>query len=152
MAIREIQTGLKNPILRTKSVEVEKITPEIKQIIRDMYDTLHLDGIGIAAPQIGENIRVVLVTTNPQTKKEKTFTMINPVITYFSEETEVAEEGCLSLPNYFANVERSRDIIVQFKDEKWKTHIMRLNHLNARIVQHEVDHIDAILFADKAIK
>lgn len=152
MAIREIQTGLKNPILRTRSVEVEKITPEVKKLIRDMYDTLHLDGIGLAAPQVGENLRIVLVTMNPQTKKEKTHTMINPVITYFSEEKEISEEGCLSLPDYFAKVERSREVIVQFKDEKWKTQIMRLNALNARIIQHEVDHIDAILFADKAIK
>ncbi|MDP4008747.1 MAG: peptide deformylase [Candidatus Peregrinibacteria bacterium] len=149
MAIREIQTGLKNPILRTKSKEVEKITPEVKHLIRDMYSTLHLDGIGLSAPQVGENLRIVLVTTYPQTKKEKTYTMINPVITYFSEETEISEEGCLSLPNYFGNVARSKEVILQFRDENWKIQIMRLNSLNARIVQHEIDHIDAILFADK---
>lgn len=151
MAIREIQTGLKNPILRKKSVEVEKITPEVKKLIRDMYSTLHLDGIGLAAPQVGENLRIILVTTFPRTKKEKTYTMINPVITYFSEETEINEEGCLSLPNFFGNVERSSEVIVQFKDESFKTQVLRLNGLNARIVQHETDHIDGILFADKVI-
>lgn len=151
MAIREIQTGLKNPILRKKSVEVEKITPEVKRLIRDMYSTLHMDGIGLAAPQVGENLRIILVTTYPRTKKEETYTMINPVITYFSEETEINEEGCLSLPNFFGNVERSHEVIVQFKDESFKTQVLRLNGLNARIVQHETDHIDGILFADKVI-
>lgn len=151
MAIREIQTGLKNPLLRKRSVEVEKITPEVKRLIRDMYSTLHLDGIGLAAPQVGENLRIILVTTYPRTKKEETYTMINPVITYFSEETEINEEGCLSLPNFFGNVERSYEVIVQFKDESFKTQVMRLNGLNARIVQHETDHIDGILFADKVV-
>lgn len=151
MAIREIQTGLKNPILRKKSVEIEKITPEVKKLIRDMCSTLHLDGIGLAAPQVGENLRIILVTTYPRTKKEETYTMINPVITYFSEETEIKEEGCLSLPNYFGDVERSREIIVKFKDESFKTQVMRLNGLNARIVQHEVDHTDGILFADRVV-
>lgn len=151
MAIRKIQTGLNNPTLRTKSLEVEKITPEVKRLIRDMYDTLHLDGIGLAAPQVGENLRVILVTAFPRTKKEVTYTMINPVITYFSETTEINEEGCLSLPNFFGDVRRSTEIIVQFKDENWKTQVMRFNGLNARIVQHETDHIDAILFADKII-
>ncbi|MBT6068599.1 peptide deformylase [Candidatus Peregrinibacteria bacterium] len=152
MAIREIQTGLENPILRKRSEEVKEITPEIKRLIRDMYDTLHLDGIGLASPQVGENLRIVLVTTDPETKKAKTHTMINPVITFFSEETEISEEGCLSLPKFFANISRSREVIVQFKNEKWKTQIIKLNRLNARIVQHEIDHLDGILFADKAGK
>lgn len=150
MAIREIQTGINNKILRKKSVEVESITPEVKRVIRDMHDTLHLDGIGLAAPQIGENLRIVLVMTDPNSKKKaKIHTMINPVITYFSEDLEVMEEGCLSLPGFFGNVTRPREIIVQFKDEKWKTQVFRLSGLNARIVQHEYDHIDSILFADK---
>ena len=151
MAIREIQTGLKNPILRKKSAEVEEITPEVKRLIRDMYDTLRLDGIGLAAPQVGETLRIILVTIFPQSKKEKTYTMINPVIAYFSDETEIKEEGCLSLPNFFGNVERSHEIIVQFRDESFKTQVLRLNGLNARIVQHEADHVDGILFADKVI-
>ena len=120
MAIRGIQTGLNNPILRAKSSEVEKLTPEVKRLIRDMYDTIHLDGIGLAAPQVGENLRVILVTLNPGTKKEDTITLINPVITFFSPKVEIAEEGCLSLPNYFGNVCRSLEVIVQFKDGEWK--------------------------------
>ena len=151
MAIRGIQTGLNNPILRAKSSEVEKLTPEVKRLIRDMYDTIHLDGIGLAAPQVGENLRVILVTLNPGTKKEDTITLINPVITFFSPKVEIAEEGCLSLPNYFGNVCRSLEVIVQFKDGEWKTQVIRLKSLTARIVQHEVDHIDAILFADKVV-
>lgn len=152
MAIREIQTGLNNPILRTVSKPVEAMTPEVKKLIRDMYDTLHLDGIGLASPQIGVNSRVVLVTLNPRQKKELTITMINPKITYFSEETEIDEEGCLSLPGFYGLVERSIEIIVEFKDQNWKNTVLRLSALNARIVQHEVDHIDAILFADKVIE
>ena len=151
MTIRTIQTGLENPILRTRSKEVEKLTPAVKKLIRDMHDTLHLDGIGLAAPQVGENLRVILATLNPGTKKENTITLINPVITYFSRDTVIDEEGCLSLPKVFGDVERSYEIIVQYRDEQFKIEVLKLRGLNARIIQHETDHVDGILFADKIV-
>lgn len=130
---------------------VEKLTPEVRRVIRDMKDTLHLDGIGLAAIQIGECVRIALITLNPGKKKELTITMINPTITFFSPRMDVMEEGCLSLPKYFGDVERAYEIIVQFRDEKFAPKVFKLQGLNARIVQHEVDHLDGILFADKVI-
>lgn len=149
MSIQKIQTGLDNPILRTKSKKVEKMTAEVKKLIKNMQDTLHLDGIGLAAPQIGVNLRVVLVTLNPGKANENTIVMINPEILMFSKNMEVMEEGCLSIPKYFANVRRPKSITVKYQDQNMKERMLNLEALNARIVQHEVDHIDAILFVDR---
>ncbi len=149
MAIQKIQSGRDNPILRTKSKKVLKMNSEVKKLIKDMYDTLHLDGIGLAAPQIGVNLRVVLVTLNPGKVNENTITMINPDIVFFSDNMEVMEEGCLSIPKFFADVRRPKSIIVKYQDQNMKERVLDLTGLNARIVQHELDHIDAILFVDR---
>lgn len=149
MAILPMQTGADNPILRKKSTAVKKIDTKIKKFIDDMKNTLlSHEGIGLAAPQVGENIRVILVCLNPKTKNENTVVMVNPEITYKSDEVYEAEEGCLSLPSIYLQVTRSKEIIVSFQSLKSRKQTLRLENLNARIVQHEIDHINGILIVD----
>jgi peptide deformylase len=146
----EIQTGENNPILRTKSVRVKKVDAVLKKFAKEMKDTMiHTDGLGLAAPQVGENIRVVIVTLNYGSKTASVTTMINPEILSHSDETDVAEEGCLSLPGVYKNVERASKVMVEFTDMEGENHALKLDGLNARVVQHEIDHLNAILFIDR---
>ncbi|KKP37808.1 MAG: peptide deformylase, peptide deformylase [Candidatus Peregrinibacteria bacterium GW2011_GWF2_33_10] len=150
MAILKIQIGTNNPILRTKSKKVQKVDANVKKLIKDMQDTLHLDGVGLAAPQVGQNLRVILIIINAAKVNQNMLTMINPEILFFSEDLEIMEEGCLSLPKIFKNVARSKSITVKYQDLNLHEHVLQLSGFNARIVQHEVDHIDGILFIDRA--
>lgn len=148
--ILKVQTGENNPILRTKSVDVKKIDAVLKKFAKNMKATmLKLDGLGLAAPQVGENIRMVIVTLNYGSKNESVTTMINPEILSYGDEVEVTEEGCLSLPGTYGNVERSVEITVQFTDLSGEKFVLKLEGLNARVVQHEIDHLNAILFTDR---
>ena len=117
-----------------------------------MEETLeHAKGLGLAAPQVGSHHRVLLANFQFDKSKKDHFTttaLINPDILYFSEETCWYEEGCLSLPDVYASVERPRSILVRFQDIKGNERMLELSDLNARIVQHEVDHLDGKLFSD----
>jgi peptide deformylase len=153
MTILKIQTGEKNPILRKKSVEIVKVTGKIKKFLKDLKDTmLESDGLGLASPQVGENIRAIAVNMNSGTANRSVVLMINPVIIWKGNDVYVAEEGCLSLPDLFKEVERFKEIIVEYKDPAGEKRKLKLSMLNARIVQHEVDHLDGILFIDRVKK
>lgn len=148
--ILKVQTGENNPILRTKSLEIKKIDNVLKKFAKDMKATmLKLDGLGLAAPQVSENIRMVIITLNYGSPNAIVTTMINPEILARGDEVELAEEGCLSLPGIYKNVERPSEITVKFSDLDGSDFILKLSGLNARVVQHEVDHLDAILFTDR---
>jgi peptide deformylase len=145
-----IQTGTENKILRTRSERVGKIDKKIRKLIDNMEETLHAEqGLGLAAPQVGEDIRVILARLNYDTPHEMVKPMINPEILFTSKETEIAEEGCLSLPNFFKPVERFKMIRVRFDDIRGGSQILELEDLNARIIQHEVDHLNGVLFVDR---
>ena len=152
-----IQVGANNPILRSKSEPIKKIDDEIKHF-GEILETLmfEYDGVWLAAPQIGKNIRMIAVTFWDERFKDYKFlwseVMINPKIVYFSKETNIDEEACLSLPGIYWDVERANEIIVEYLDLKWRKKTKKLKGLSARIVQHEVDHLDGILFIDKVIK
>lgn len=103
-------------------------------------------GVGLAAPQIGLNTRVVLCLLD----KDRVVPMINPEIIWRSKETETCEEGCLSIPGLWKDTERALAVQVKFTDKKGQVTILKLEGLNARIVQHEVDHLNGILFVDRA--
>ncbi|MFA6549872.1 MAG: peptide deformylase [Candidatus Gracilibacteria bacterium] len=150
MAKLKILTGADNKILRTKSVEVKHVT-KIAKLIKDMKDTLDAKDLGLAAPQVGENVRICLVRLNASTKNEALVLMINPEIIGMGKEKEIGEEGCLSLPGLWINVERAKKITVKFLDAKNKEQILMLERLNARVVQHEIDHLDGILMVDRAV-
>lgn len=146
----KIETGVKNPILRAKSKEVKKFDASLKKFAKDMKEAMvREDGLGIAAPQVGMNIRAFIVVLDYNKKSEKVLAMINPEILTKSEEMMEGEEGCLSVPGKFAKVLRHKEITVEFCDLDGVRQILNLRHLNARVVQHENDHIDGILFVDR---
>ena len=152
MALLKLETGTQNEILRTVSQPVKKIDKSLVKFIEDMKETMEKsNGIGLAAPQVGKNIRVVVTKFNHDTKNELILGMINPVILSRSKEEEIGEEGCLSVPKKFDNVVRSKDILLKYEDVKGRENMLKLSGLNARIIQHEIDHLDGILFVDKIV-
>jgi len=141
----KIETGKDNPILRKKASAVVKITKKTNELIRDMHETMiEANGVGLAAPQVGISERIVLITLD----NKKILPLLNPEIMDFSEEREWGEEGCLSLPNQWGQVERATDVIVRFMDLKGQTITMKFSGFEAREIQHELDHLNGILFTD----
>ncbi len=151
--IFEIVTGADNPILRKKSVAVAKFDKKMKKFLREMTATmLAKDGIGLAAPQVGVNERIVILNLKIGVRKWQTAALVNPEILDSSVATECDDEGCLSLPGLVGAVERHSTATVKFLDENGAQRILELDELNARAIQHEVDHLDGILFIDRATK
>lgn len=142
-----------NPTLRKKSrllTKEELNDPKIQSLISDMEKTMLLkDGAGLAAPQVGENVRLIVVRDD-----ERVIIMINPQVTKKSWGKEVDEEGCLSVLDkngniIFGNVERHVKVHCIYLDTKGKKQKISAQHVLARIIQHETDHLDGILFIDK---
>lgn len=143
--ILEIKKGRENPVLRKKSKEVKSITKRMVKFIKEMEKAMEAEkGVGLAAPQVGENIRLILVTLD----NKKVIPMVNPVIISCSKDAEYNEEGCLSLPGEWGQVERYKEVTVIYRDDKNRKCALKLDGFNARIVQHEIDHLDGILFTD----
>jgi len=136
-----------NPILRKKSVEIKQIeSKQFQQLCLDMAKTMQeKDGVGLAAPQIGRNIRIIVINT-----KDGAVCMINPVITKKSLTKEWGEEGCLSVPDIFGQVKRHKKITCKYLDKNGKEKKIKAQGLMARVIQHEVDHLNGALFIDKA--
>jgi peptide deformylase len=138
-----------NPILRKKSKEIGKnkiSSKEMKELYLDMGKLMLLkDGVGLAAPQIGKNIRLCVVNT-----KDGVQCLINPKIIKKSWAKESGEEGCLSIPDVFGKVRRHKKITCEYIDKNKKIIKLDADGLLARVIQHEVDHLDGILFIDKA--
>ncbi len=138
-----------NPILRKKAGEIkkEKISSgEMKELCLNMAKTmLKKEGVGLAAPQVGKSIRLVVINT-----KEGPLSIINPKITNKSLFKEWGEEGCLSVPDVFGQVKRHKKISCEYFDLSAKKIKFKAEGLLARVIQHEVDHLDGILFIDKA--
>jgi len=150
MTVLEIVKGQDNPILRTVCKPVEAFDKELKGIISDMKDTLkRAKGLGIAAPQVGLDIRAFIFITDYGTKKQVVREAINPEVIFASDQQVIGEEGCLSLPNKFGNVYRPQEIIVSFFDVDGEQQKMRLEDLDARVFLHELDHINGVLFLDR---
>ncbi len=150
MSILKIETGTENKILRRKSEKISKIDRKVKKLIDNMVETLKKEkGLGLAAPQVGVSRRIILALFNYDTNEEMIVALINPEIVSHSVDRILGEEGCLSIPGVYKPVERYKKIQVKFTDIKRNTQILELEDLNARIVQHEIDHLDGILFVDK---
>ncbi len=150
MAKRKIVT-IPDPVLRTKAASVpltELATPALRQLVADMVETMDLaDGIGLAAPQIGLRQRLFIVATKDGAK-----IFINPKITKHSFLKVTMEEGCLSIPGVFGTVKRPRRVTVQALDAEGKSFSLEAEGLFARVIQHEYDHINGVLFTDKVIR
>jgi peptide deformylase len=152
MSIIPIVTGKDTPILRTKCQLVAKFDKTLRKLVEDMNDTMvKAKGVGIAAPQVGIDARVFLAVLGADGKNPVTLPMVNPEISWFSDEVLVEEEGCLSLPKVFGKVQRPVEVIVEFQDLKGSSKSLKLKGLDARVVQHELDHLNGVLFIDKMI-
>ncbi len=149
MSKLKILTGADNEILRKKSVPVKKFDAGLKKLVKDMRKTMEAaKGLGLAAPQVGVNERIFITTLNHGENNEMQICMINPEIVILDNELQLGEEGCLSLPGIWANVNRFKKIHVEFFDADGNRQALTLSDLNARVVQHENDHLDGVLFID----
>ena len=146
-----------DPVLKVEAEEIEKGYPELEKLISDMWETMYeAEGVGLAAPQIGESIRMFVADGSPFGEGEDgdpdcldfKRVMINPVIFESSKETSIMEEGCLSIPGIREEVERPVSIKIEYFDEKWELVEEELSGIAARIVQHEYDHLDGIMIPD----
>jgi len=143
------------PVLLKKAAEIDKDYPELKALLENMWETMyHAQGVGLAAPQIGKGIRIFLVDTvqvmeegNEEQGIKKAF--INAQIIEESGTPWDYEEGCLSIPNIRGDVSRQAQITIRYQDEDFVEHTEVYDGINARVIQHEYDHIDGILFTDK---
>jgi peptide deformylase len=140
------------PSLRERSRELtlqEITTPEFQQFLDTLVETMFVeDGIGIAAPQVGQNIRAIIVNL----KKEGATAFLNPEITKASEATTVGEEGCLSVPGKYGMVRRHKRISLQALNRHGRKVEMDVSGLFATVFQHEIDHLNGILYIDKALE
>lgn len=144
MAIRDIRLD-SDPILRKKSREIENIDSRILELLDDLADTMYVaDGVGIAAPQIGVLRRAIVVDIG-----EGPIKMINPNIV-LEEGSEIKPEGCLSVPGYTGLVERPFKVNVEYIDENGTEIFLEAEELLARAICHEIDHLNGILYTDKA--
>jgi peptide deformylase len=135
-----------NPILRQKAKRITNaLDPKIQKLIPQMTEIMLKEGVGLAAPQVGESIRLIIIKY-----KDNSIAMINPRIIMKSILKEWGEEGCLSVPGKYGEVKRSKKLTVRYIDENGKNKVLTANGFLARIIQHETDHLDGVLFIDKA--
>jgi peptide deformylase len=153
MALRQIVT-LPESVLRRKARKITDFGQDLQTLLDDMIETMReAPGVGLAAPQVNISLRAIVVEYNDNEDKEvppKLYTVINPEITRFSNETETGTEGCLSIPGYVGDVKRSLSITVKGQNRHGQPIKIKANDWLARIFQHEVDHLDGVLFPDRA--
>lgn len=147
MALREIIT-LPDPVLRLVSTPVAVNAP-LRKLVDDMFETMYdAPGIGLAAIQIGVPQRLFVLDLARKEEVSKPIAFINPTITRVSEELSPYEEGCLSIPEYFAEVSRPAKISVNYQDLDGKAQTLEADGLLATCIQHEMDHLNGVLFID----
>ena len=148
MAIKKILTE-PDPFLRQKSVDVEEVNDEIRSLMDDMLETMYdAPGIGLAAIQIGVPKRVIVIDLSKNDEKKNPFYFVNPEILSKSRKDASYEEGCLSVPNQFAEISRPDTCKVKYLDYEGKEKILDAKGLLATCIQHEMDHLEGILFID----
>jgi peptide deformylase len=152
MAIRDILV-IPDKQLRLVSKKVEAIDDSIRKLVEDMFETMYdAPGIGLAAIQIGEPLRVVTMDLAKKDEEKAPRVFINPEITWSSEEKKVHEEGCLSIPEYYEEVERPAQVKVKYLDLEGREHEETADGLFATCIQHEIDHLNGVLFIDHLSK
>ena len=136
-----------NPVLAMNCQPVQEINDQIRRLAADMGETMYkAPGVGLAAPQVGEPVRMVVLDVSEE--KNSLMTLINPVITQRSQEQETGEEGCLSLPGIWEKVSRSSEITVKYTDLEGQEQELHADGLLAICIQHELDHLDGTVFID----
>ena len=148
MAIRPLVI-LPDPRLRLKSAPVDKIDDEVRRLADDMLETMYdAPGVGLAAIQIGEPRRLVTIDTAKKDEERRPIVLVNPEIVWASEETSTYEEGCLSIPEYYEEVERPERVRFRYTNLDGETVEADADGLLATCVQHEIDHLNGVLFID----
>ena len=138
-----------DPILRKKSSPVEEVNNDLRKLLNDMLETMYeAPGIGLAAVQVGILKRLIVIDISKNKEKKEPLFLINPKLTFKSKNTSVYEEGCLSLPGHFAEIERPAECHLTFIDYSGKEKNLKAQGLLATCIQHEIDHLDGILFID----
>lgn len=153
MTVREIVT-IPEPVLRRKARKVTEFGKELQSLIEDMVETMRVaPGVGLAAPQIGISKRIIVVEFGDEENGEvppKLYALVNPEITRFSREKVTGTEGCLSIPGVLGDVERSEMVTVKGFNRYGQPQKIKAKGWLARIFQHEIDHLDGVLFTDRA--
>tara|TARA_A100001011_G_C14194583_1_gene792888 strand:+ start:532 stop:1053 length:522 start_codon:yes stop_codon:yes gene_type:complete len=138
-----------DPILRKKCQPIENVDDELRKLMKDMLETMYkAPGIGLAAIQVGILKRVVVVDISKDDQEKHPLFFVNPEITYRSKETSIYEEGCLSLPGQFAEIERPAECHLKYIDFNGKEKELKADGLLSTCIQHEVDHLNGVLFID----
>jgi len=138
-----------DPILRKKSENLEKVDNELRLLLDDMLETMYAaPGIGLAAVQVGILKRLIVIDISKDKEKKNPIFLINPEIIFKSKNTSIYEEGCLSLPGHFAEIERPEECHIKYIDYDGKKKEMKANGLLATCIQHEIDHLNGKLFID----
>jgi peptide deformylase len=152
MALREI-IKLPDPRLRLVSKPVARVNDEIRALVADMFETMYAaPGIGLAAIQVGVPQRVVTLDLAKKDEEKQPLVVINPELVWSSEERSTYEEGCLSIPEFYEEVERPAEVKVRYSDLDGQAHEVEANGLLATCLQHEIDHLNGILFIDHISK
>lgn len=148
MSIRKIVL-MGDPVLRAEALEVTSFDDELRTLVRDMYETMyHAEGIGLAAPQVGVSKRVMVVDLRTEEQPDARVALVNPVITWESADTDKKPEGCLSIPDLEEIVERPWAVRLEAFDPHGHPMTIETEDLFARALQHELDHLDGVLFLD----
>lgn len=155
MALLEIIT-VPEPVLRRKARKVTDFGPALQDLITSMVETMReAPGVGLAAPQVGVSERVIVVEFGDEHNEQapaKLFTLVNPEIRSYSNESETGVEGCLSIPGFLGEVERAQQVLVKGQNRHGQPVKFKASGWLARIFQHEIDHLEGILFTDRAQK
>ena len=151
-----------NSILKKKCVDIDSSYPNLNELISDMWDTMYnAEGVGLAAPQIGRQIKLFVIDASPFFEEKEVTdyelknlkrVFINPTVTYLNDEKCRFNEGCLSIPDIREDIERFDSIKIDFFDEEFNSHSLDFNGILSRVILHEYDHIQGVLFTDKISK
>jgi peptide deformylase len=138
-----------DPRLKLKAKRVETVDDALRTLMNNMLETMYdAPGIGLAAPQVAASVRVVVIDISKEGEPRTPLRLINPEITWVSDEDNTYEEGCLSVPEHYADVVRPARVKVRYTDENNQTQQLEADGLLATVVQHELDHLDGVLFVD----
>ncbi|WP_017654009.1 peptide deformylase [Fortiea contorta] len=158
IAVEKIK--LKNPplelhylgdrVLRQPAKRITKVDDEIRLLVREMLQTMYSkDGIGLAAPQVGVHKQLIVIDLEPDNPANQPLVLINPTIKQVSRDICVAQEGCLSIPGVYLDVKRPQVVEVAYKDESGRPQTLKANDLLGRCIQHEMDHLNGVVFVDR---
>ncbi|MDZ8185378.1 MAG: peptide deformylase [Nostoc sp. ChiSLP02] len=137
-------------VLRQPAKRITKVDDELRKLVREMLQTMYSkDGIGLAAPQVGIHKQLIVIDLEPENAANQPLVLINPTIKQVSRDISVAQEGCLSIPNVYLDVKRPEVVEIAYKDEYGRPQTLKANDLLGRCIQHEMDHLNGVVFVDR---